>query len=287
MTAQFSRRTLLRGIAATVLAVPAGASLAGCASHDEDLMSKATKQGYLTVAIGNEPPYTKVKLDGTVSGCEPDVCRAVCRRLGIGDIRGTVTASNGMIKGLEAGRWDVIAAGLFMNRSRCKRIDYSGPVTVSTESFGVPSGNPKGITTIKDLKNDPGLTVVVPPDSFEQTIVRKAGVPDSRIVPMNDNRSSVDAVISGRADAFLLPTLSLKMLAKDATFDVTAPIADAPKLGSAAGFRKSDSGFVHRYSRALKDFKETGEFAEILDKWGFDASAVKGVTSAEFCRQDG
>ncbi len=302
MTTEISRRNLLRRVGAAALVVPAGAFLAGCGATDkpaavgdngtpqggEDLLAKGKKQGYLRVGIANEPPYTKVTADGTVTGCEPDVFRAVVKRMGIPDIQGIITPYNGMIPGLKANRWDAITAGLFMKQSRCAEVLYSEPVIVSTESFAVKPGNPKGITSVQDVLKNKNLKIVVLPGGFEEGILQGAKVPDSQLIRINDNRSGVEAVIAGRADAFMLPTLSLRSLAENEKgFDVTPPVEDAPKTGSGAAFRQSDKTFLDEYNKQLAELKASDEFAKILTKWGFDPEATKGVTAAELCKNPG
>ena len=292
-----SRRSVLRSAGVAAL----GASLAGwatgcssvpaggsAASPNGSLLDTAKSQGFLRVAIANEPPYTQVNADGTVSGCEPDVLRAVCQRMGIKDIQGVVTPYASMIPGLNANRWDVIAAGLFMKQSRCGQVDYSEPVIVSTESFATPKGNPKGITSIAAVTSNSGLKIAVLPGGFEEGILKTSKVPDSQQVKVSDGRSGIEAVKANRADAFLLPTLSLRALAKDdAGFDVSAPLKDAPRTGSGAAFRKSDASFHDAYNKELAAFKQTSQFADILNKWGFDPTVVQGVTAQELCQTAG
>jgi polar amino acid transport system substrate-binding protein len=298
MANEFSRRTALRGLGALAIAAPLGAWVTGCSkvtppaasggSATEDLLTLGKKQGYLRVGIANEPPYTSVTADGKVTGCEPDIFRAVCKRLGIGDIQGIITPYDAMIPGLKANRWDAITAGLFMKQSRCSQVLYSEPVIVSTESFGVKPGNPKKTTTVASVLADKNLKVVVLPGGFEEGILKTAKIPDGQMIRINDNRSGVEAVMSGRADAFFLPTLSLKALQeKDKGFEVTPPVSDAPRTGSGAAFRQDQQTFLSEYNKELAALKATPEFASILAKWGFDAKTVQGVTSAELCKNAG
>jgi len=297
MTSEISRRTIVRGLTAAGLALPLSALLSGCSKVDtpgtsggtkEDLLALGKKQGYLRVAIANEPPYTKVNTDGTVTGAEPDVFRAVCKRLGIKDIQGVVTPYASMIPGLNANRWDAITAGLFMKQSRCSQVAYSEPVIVSTESFAVPKGNPKHILKVSDVLANKDLKIAVLPGGFEEGILKTANVPDAQQVKVSDGRSGIEAVKAGRADAFFLPTLSLDSLQKaDSSFDVTAPVSDAPKTGSGAAFRKGDQSFLDAYNKELKAFKETPEFDNIMKQWGFDAEAARNTTSAELCKNAG
>lgn len=273
---------LLGACTTTTPGAPGGQASAG------NLLETARQQGYLRVAIANEPPYTKVETDGTVTGCEPDVLRAVCKLLGINDIQGIVTPYESMIPGLKANRWDVIAAGLFMKQSRCAEIAYSEPVIVSTESFAVPNGNPKKITTIEAVKSNSDLKIGVIPGGFEEGILKTAGVPDGQQVKVNDGRSGIEALKAKRCDAFLLPTLSLKSLAEgDSSFDVTDPVEDAPKTGSGAAFRKTDEPFLTAYNEQLAKFKSEADFAKLEKKWGFDPSAVEGVTAEQLCQNEG
>lgn len=297
MTNDISRRTLVRGLGTAALALPVGAWLTGCSKVDTpgssgsvaaDLLALGKKQGYLRVAIANEPPYTKVNPDGTVTGAEPDVFRAVCKRLGIPDIQGVVTPYASMIPGLNANRWDAITAGLFMKQSRCGQVSYSEPVIVSTESFAVPKGNPKGILKVSDVLAQKDVRIAVLPGGFEEGILKTAKVPDGQQVKVNDGRSGIEAVKAGRADAFFLPTLSLEALQKaDTGFEVTAPVEDAPKTGSGAAFRRGDASFMEAYNTELKAFKETADFDALMEKWGFDAKAAKSTTSAELCQNEG
>jgi polar amino acid transport system substrate-binding protein len=292
-----SRRNILRGAGAAALGLTVAGWATACTKVEPggpatgasgDLLELAKQQGFIRVGIANEPPYTQVNADGTVTGAEPDVLRAVCKRLGIEDIQGVITPYESMIPGLKANRWDAIAAGLFMKQSRCAEVLYSEPVIVSTESFAVPKGNPKNIATVADVLADKSLKIAVLPGGFEEGILKTQGVPESQQVKVNEGRSGIEALRAGRVDAFMLPTLSLRALEDEKSdFEVTDPIEDAPRTGSGAAFRQSDASFHEAYNKELEAFKQEPGFAEILEKWGFDASVVAGVTTEELCQTEG
>lgn len=290
-----SRRQLLRGAGAVAVGIPLAGLLAGCTFTEPgtgapkgSVLDRGRGQGYLRVAVFNEPPYTKLEVDGTVIGAEPDVLRAVLQQLGIDDIRGVRIEYDAMIPALKSGQVDVIAAGLFMKQSRCAEVAYTEPVIVSTESFAVPPGNPENITTIRDVLANPGMRIAVLPGGFEEGILIAAKVPQSQRVIVRDNVSGVEALAAGRVDAFLLPTLSLRGMAEvNKSFDVTDPIEDAPATGSGAAFEQSQTADVARYNEVLVEFKKSGEFADIMQQWGFDADAALGVTAEELCKAEG
>lgn len=294
MTYDPSRRRLLRGTAAAAVGVPLAGWLASCTFTEPgtgapkgSVLDRGRDQGYLRVAIFNEPPYTKLEVDGTVTGAEPDVLHAVLKKLGIDDIEGVRIEYDAMIPALKSGQVDVIAAGLFMKQSRCSEVAYTEPVIVSTESFAVPKGNPQGVTTIQDVLDKPSLRVAVLPGGFEEGILKAAEVPENQRVIVRDNVTGVESLSAGRADAFLLPTLSLQGLAEDNdSFDITDPVKDAPATGSGAAFEQSQTDDVAEYNDVLVPFRKTQEYADIMNKWGFDPKAALGVTSKQLCKNE-
>ena len=136
------------------------------------------------------------------------------KNMGIDDVEGVVTPYDAMIPGLNARRWDIITAGLFMKQSRCAQVLYSDPVLVSTESFGVKKGNPKGLKNLEDVKKQPDVKIGVLKGAYEAGLAKTGGVPSSQTVNLPDGRSGVEALDAGRIDAFFLPTLSLNDLKK-------------------------------------------------------------------------
>lgn len=290
-----SRRRLFRGAGATIAGLAVSGWLSACTFTEPgtgapkgSVLDRGRDQGYLKVAIFNEPPYTKLEVDGTVTGAEPDVLRAVLKKLGIEEIEGVRIEYDAMIPALKSGQVDVIAAGLFMKQSRCSEVAYTEPVIVSTESFAVPKGNPDGVTTVQDVLDKPDLKVAVLPGGYEEGILVAADVPESQRVIVRDNVTGVEALDAGRVDAFLLPTLSLEGLAEqNDTFDITDPVPDAPATGSGAAFEQSQTADVAEYNKVLVPFKKSAEFAAIMDKWGFDAKAAIKATSEELCKAEG
>ncbi len=137
-----------------------------------------------------------------------------------------------------------------------------------------------------DSKN-PSLKVAVLNGGFEEGILKTKNIPDSQKVVVKDPTSGLETVTSGRADAFLLPELSLKNLTLPSGLEVTAKIEDAPKTGSGAAFSKKNAAFAKEYNTALEKFKKTDEFKKILDKWGFDADAARSATVEELCKVEG
>lgn len=249
-------------------------------------LSQRVEQGQpVRLVIANEPPYTQLQPNGDITGAAPDVAKAVLQRMGIENVEGIVADYNSMVPGLNAGRWDMVTAGLFMDQERCAAVLYSAPVLVSTESFAVPPGNPMNITSVRAVTGNPDVAVAVLGGSYELRAAQNLGVPQGQLQTYPLAPDALSALSAGRVDAVLLPTLTLEQILNEqgGDFVVTPPLNEIPKTGSGAAFRRSDQDFHGRYNPELMAFKETPEFAAILDRWGFDAEASRTATTEELC----
>jgi polar amino acid transport system substrate-binding protein len=279
-----------------LVAVGGGSLLSACSTTDpgnpasvaSGIQSRIDDGEPIRIAIGNEPPYTKLLPNGEVTGAAPDAARAVLERLGVQEVEGITTPYETMIPGLDADRWDMVAAGLFMNQSRCAEVLYTSPDIVSTESLALPAGNPKNIQDMADLKSM-DVKVAVLAASFELKTAKSLGVPDSKLPTYPLAPDALQGLDDGRVDAVLLPTLSLEELKKQqgGDFIVTPPLDDFPLTGSGAAFRKADKAFRDKYDKEMEAFKQTPEFDKIMNKWGFDPQAARDATIKELCAVEG
>lgn len=288
---------MLRTCAAGVAALGGGALLGACTTTEPGTgtpgganLTQRVEQGQpVRIAIANEPPYTQLQPNGEITGVAPDVAKAVLQRMGVTNVNGITTDYDSMIPGLDAGRWDIVAAGLFMDKSRCAKVLYTTPDIVSTESFALPPGNPKNIKTFGDVKNNPDITIAALAGSYELKTATSLGIPADRIQTYPRAPEGLQALNDGRVDALLLPTLTLEALKEQqgGDFVITEPLDDFPTTGSGAAFRKSDKEFFNKYNSEMKAFKQTEEYAAILDKWGFSAEAARKATTEQLCATEG
>jgi polar amino acid transport system substrate-binding protein len=292
---QISRRDLLRFSALGLAAAGGGSLLSACSTTDPGnpnsaagSLSQRVEDGEpIRMVIGNEPPYTKLLPNGEVTGAEPDVAKAVLKKMGVTEVEPITAGYDAMIPGLDADRWDMVAAGLFMNRSRCADVIYSSPVIVSTESLAVPTGNPQGLSTLDDVRSE-DVKVAVLSGSFELKTCLSLKIPQSKLPTYSLAPDAMQALDDGRVDAVLLPTLTLQDLkSKLKGFEISPPLDEFPTTGSGEAFRKSDRDFFTKYNTKLEAFKQTSEFDKILAKWGFSGQAARDATTKELCATAG
>jgi polar amino acid transport system substrate-binding protein len=251
-----------------------------------DKLATLKEQGFARVAIANEPPYTAVGADGKVSGAAPDIAREIFKRLGVPEIVASISEYGAMIPGLQAKRFDAVTAGLFMKPERCAAVAYSEPILCDAEALLVKKGNPKGFKSYADIANNKTATIAAPGGGTEEKLALQAGVPRDRVIVAPDGQSGVKMLQDGRIDAYSLPVLSINDLMKkanDPNLEVIAPVAGAPVYCDGTAFHKQDTALRDAYDAELAKMKASGEFAKIVEPYGFSAAAAISTTREKQC----
>ncbi|MEQ8708954.1 MAG: ectoine/hydroxyectoine ABC transporter substrate-binding protein EhuB [Rhodospirillales bacterium] len=244
------------------------------------------KQGYATVAVANEPPYSDIKGDGYVTGAAPDVARAVMKKLGVPELRAKVVAYGSMIPALMARRVDMATSGLYIKPKRCESIIYSQPDLCGAEAFAVAKGNPHNILTYEDIGKNPNVTMTTCAGCAEEAYALERGVSKDQIKVFSDPPSGIKMLQQGRVDVFALSGLGTQDLlrkTKDPNLELIMPVKGVPMGCAGAAFNPDDKEFRDAYDMALKELKASGEFASIVEPYGFSAEATLAVERDDFC----
>ncbi len=277
-----SRRGLI-GMAAALMTT-AGA----VAAQAEATLERARKNGYVRVGFANESPFAYATPDGKLTGEAPEIAKVILKRMGIPQIDGVLTEFGSLIPGLQAGRFDIIAAGMFVTRARCGQILFSEPTYGIGEDLLVPKGNPKKLKDYGSIAANRRLKLAVEAGAIEMTYAQKAGVGLSQLVILPDQSSLVKAVQSGRADAASLTALSVEDMARKNTGVEALPpfntVAGKSVVGEGAfGFRKSEADFVKAFDAQLKSFIGSPEHIALVTPFGFGKGFLPTKTTAELC----
>lgn len=273
-------------VGAAGLALAAMLAASATVKADDGKLEQLKAQGFARLAIANEPPYTAVAADGKVSGAAPDVAREIFKRLGVEDVVASISEYGAMIPGLQAGRFDVVTAGLFMKPERCAAVAYSEPVLCDAEAMLVKKGNPKGFKSYEDVAKDETARIGAPGGGTEEKLALDAGVPRDRVIVVPDGQSGLKMVQDGRIDAYSLPVLSINDLmakANDPNLEVVAPVVGAPVYCDGAAFNKKDTALRDAFDVELAKMKESGDFAKIIEPYGFSAAAAISTTREKQC----
>src|SRR5262249_22794392 len=152
----------------------------------------------LTVGIANEKPYGFVDTDGKPTGAIVDIIRAVLEPYGITEIEANVVDFGALIPGINANRFDIIGAGMYIRPARCKAIAFSNPVTRSGGAFLAKKGNPTGVHSLKDVAANSKVTLGTQTGSSQVEEVKQAGIGQDRVVLFAKDTEALAGLQAGR-----------------------------------------------------------------------------------------
>lgn len=282
-------RSMMRSSGVLLVAVFSGALLTSGPAAAQDTLEKLRDQGYVRAAFANEVPYGYVDDEGNLTGESPEVAKEIFSRMGVDTVDGVLTEWASLLPGLNAGRWDVVAAGMFITPERCKQAAFSNPSYKIGQSFLVETGNPHDLHSYGDIKDNPDVTLGVMSGAVEYGYAQDAGIPDSQISQLPDQASMLAAVKAGRVDAAALTSVSIERMAQRGGDDVErAEPFDTPEGAVGYGgfaFRKADQSLVREFNERLDDFIGSDGHLELVRPFGFTEANLPGdMTAEELCQ---
>jgi polar amino acid transport system substrate-binding protein len=210
-------------------------------------------------------------------------------RLGIPRVEWRLTEFGGLIEGLEAGRFDVIAAGMFITPGRQQRVAFSLPAFRVGPGLLVRKGNPLGLRSYADLLQNPQARVAVVSGSAEESQLLRLGCPGERLVRVPHALSGRAAVESGLADALALSAPTVRWMAADprpglaGTVEACTAAEDGAAAQRALGgfaFRKGDRALRLAWDAELAAFVGSPEHRRLVSAFGFtDAELPPGAAA--------
>jgi len=270
----------IKMLAAAALAL--GASVTGASAKD-----------WKTVVIGMEgayEPYNMTDPKGKIIGFEPDVAMDLCARVKV-TCKIIAQDWDGMIPGLQAGKFDVIMDGMSITEERKKQIAFSDPYSATPAAFAAAKASPfaklpdngkiinltkdkaAGDAAIKMLKEAfKGKTLGVQVSTTHATFLTNTFKDVASIKEYKTTDERDLDLKSGRIDAELddQPAI-MAMLAKPdsgdyATFGPEFTGGDFG-VGVGMGIRKSDADLVAKFNVALKAAFADGSIHKYSMKW--------------------
>jgi len=254
-----------------------GAAVTGCTSVDNEgggsTLERLRDDGTVTVGFAGEAPYSFMQ-DGELTGATVALHREIFRNLGIENVEGVSTDFGALIPGLQAGRFDVVSAGMSILPQRCEQALFSEPEFNYTTALMVPQGNPEQLDDMQSIA-DSGVRMAVLTGAIESDYASALGIDALQVASPQDG---MDAVVNGRADVFALTGISLNWMKQNnenAPVDVTesfvAEIDGVPQVGAGGTvFRKEDTELRDAYNAELEKItSDRDKYLSIVGEFGF------------------
>lgn len=263
------------GISRRRYLVTLGAALAVCASSvgasaaDQGVLAQVKQRGTLRIALeGTFPPFDYQDKSGKLVGFEVDLADALAKRMGVKP-EFMPTKWDGILAGLDAGRYDVIMNQVTMTPERLKKYDFSQPYTISGQQLIVRKDEQAKITKPADLA---GKSVGVGLGTVYEAWLKK-NVPQANVKTYDDDPTKYQDLRVGRTDAVVADRLVSGYLIKQSGGDIVAAGEPFAKENQGIAMRKGSTDLLNAVNKALDDLHRDGTFKQISEKWfGTDVS---------------
>lgn len=291
---KISRRSLLKASAGTAAFISiAGPSTISFAA--DDALERVKKAGVLRVAFANEAPFAYKAEDGTLTGSEVEILRAIFKEAGVENLEGVVVDFGSLIPSLIAGRVDVIGAGAWIRPERCEQIDFSSPTYSTGEAIWVKKGNPHGLRSFRDIaEKNVNCAFIV--GSAELVYADVAGIAADKRVILSSYETAVAALQANRVECVVQLAMSAHSLfdrLNDPELELITELSEDPidqngkpvRNYGAAGFRKADQSLRDFYDAQLATLRSSGRQLELMAPFGFTEHDLPpaDLTAAQVC----
>lgn len=236
--------------------------IAGCGGPKSSTTSSGTQERVLQVGTdATFQPFEWKDDNGKYTGFDIELMNAVAKKMGYSQVDYVNTDFKGLIPGLLAKKFDVIASAMYVTADREKTISFSDSYYPGGLCIMVKKDN-QSIQGIDDLK---GKNVAVQVGTKSAKLLEEK-YPDVTRVEVETNNEmflslesgKVDAVITGKpaAQVYSKKSGKVKILDKTLTEELYA-----------YGVRKDDVELKNKLNDALKEVKEDGEYDKIKAKY--------------------
>jgi polar amino acid transport system substrate-binding protein len=211
--------------------------------------------------------------------------------MGVPEIEGVLTEFGSLIPGLQAGRFDAITAGMYVNPTRCEQVLFADPEYTIGDALIVEAGNPLNLHSYEDIAANADVSVGTGAGYLENDFMLAVGVAEDQIVNFPDDPSGFAGIQAGQIDAWTGTRPTLIQLLEDAGTDdyeladpFEQPVIDGASVVNygAAAFRYEDESLRQEFNANLDAVKSEGVLIELIGQFpGFDEGALPGDTKAE------
>jgi len=247
----------------------------------ETLPEAWKESGKLKVGIGSfdAPPIILYADDETtLIGNEIDIAYLVADTLGL-EVEVEPTSWENLFLSVESGQYDVAFANITVTEERKEKYDFAS-YRVDSLAYEAKAGSDIVVNGPADIA---GLKVAVGSGTNQEQILlawdaenQAAGLEPAEITYYQNEADFLLALESGRIDLYFGPAPSASY--RHQTTGKTEIVGVVPGGGDIpaqiAAMSLKDSGLAAPIAAALNHLIESGDYADVLAKWGLDVEAI-------------
>jgi polar amino acid transport system substrate-binding protein len=267
-------------------------SLTACkATQQGDALQRARREQAVRVGFANEAPFGFTDSTGRLTGEAPEVLRALLGRLGIVRLDGVLTEFGSLIPGLNAGRFDIVAAGMAITPQRCARVLFSEPTYSVGTVLAVRDGNPLRLATFEQVADNTQVRLGLLGGSASIQDALHSGVRPEQINTFPDMPTAVAALRAGRTDAIVGTSLTFRdMLQKVGRRSGILVLPNFTHIrgrsvisSGAFAFRLADRAFRETLNAELIPFIGSPDHLSLVRPFGFGRDTLPIIRTEQAC----
>ena len=256
--------------AASSSAAPTADSAAATADTAAvDQLAQIKERGTITIAMeGTWAPWTYHDENDNLVGYDVEVAAKIADKLGV-EPKFVEGEWDGLLAGLDAGRYDIMVNGVDITPERAEKYDFSTPYAYNRTAVITQKDN-DSIKTLEDLN---GKTTA---NTISSTYAELAEQYGATVTGVDDLNQTFELLLSGRIDATLNAEVTYYDYMKehpDANAKIAVLTADANEV--AIPMRKGDETATLRAAidTAIEEMRADGTLKELSEKYfGTDIS---------------
>lgn len=256
-------------LSAFVLAALAAGAGGGDARADG--WDQIQKAGRIRISVDpSAPPYSSVNERGEYTGSEIDVARRLAEDWGL-RLEMVSTSPANRIPYLITGKTDLVISTLSITEERKKVIDFSRPYSGIQIVVGAPSA--LNVSSLSDLA---GKRVAVTRASTNDAEITQNAAPGTVILRFEDDATSITALLSGQADAYVTaPALLTTIQQRNPALNMTAKLVLKTNV-TGIGVKKGEEQLRSKLDQWVASRLQDGVLEAIYQK-GFGLPLPKEV----------
>lgn len=259
MTARRAARFVLAALAAVVSLL----AVSACGSSGTSL-DAIKSSGTITIGTsGDNAPTIFRDPSGNFVGIDADWANIIAKNLGV-KVEWKTLDFNGIVPGLQAGKFNIAMSGLRVTPEREKVIDFSEPIAYD-DAVAVYPKSEQGITSPESIK---GRTVcVVAGSSNGETPVQRIGTA-AKVTRYPGQAEAFTDLKNGRCDLMVtgrILALNWIKSGAGAGFAVSKDGTDGTAI--AVGVPKNSGPLLRAINQAIDQAKKDGAYQSIAEKW--------------------
>jgi polar amino acid transport system substrate-binding protein len=226
----------------------------------------AVQKKTLVVGIDGEyKPFSYLDPSGSATGFDVDSMKWIAQKKGI-DVKFQPVAWDGIIPALQAGKVDLIYAGMTITPERAEQVNFSTPYWEVNQDVVAKTGSKITLDDVKAGKAiigaQSGCTAAI---WVDKNLITTGKMPQDRLKLYANTPLAIDDLVAGRVDAVMYDDNVMKAMIEGRPVGIIGNIETKEEFGIAV--RKSDPELLATLNGGLAELKADPYWQELIVKY--------------------